>query len=139
MRDSFNAGYQPEGSRLTVEERRRLRDTVDQTALERFLAAAPEVPRVVVIAHFATEVYLEDLLMLQRIRNEAGEISDAELAEYERTMREPWPDDVSERSVPSEPGLRFVLVPHGEYVLHVQAPSDPILSALWEAIEPRPL
>ena len=139
MRDPSNEGPQEDGGRLTVEERRRLRDTVDPAALERFLAAAPSVPRVAVVAHFAVEVYLEDLLALQRIRYEAGEISGAELEEYERTMREPWPDDVPQSSAhASTSGLRFVPLPQSQYVVQVQAPSDPVLSALWDAIEPGP-
>ena len=139
MRDSSNEGAHPD-VRLTVEERHRLRPTVDHAALERFLAAAPDVPRVAVIAHFAIEVYLEDLLALQRIRHQAGEISDADLEAYERTMREPWPDDEPESSGrSSELGLRFVPVPQGVYVVQVQPPSDSVLSALWDAIEPGPL
>src|SRR5512146_3336787 len=66
----------PPGShdaRLTAEERQRLRPTVDSLALERLLASAPELPRIVVIAHFATEVRLEDLLAFQHVRYEAGE------------------------------------------------------------------
>ena len=138
MRDSSNEDLPPDGVRLTLAERRRLRPTVDPAALERFLAAAPDVPRVAVIAHFAIEVYLEDLLAIERIRAEAGEITSAELAAYERQMREPWPDDVP-ASPPrfSRSGWRFVPVPHGQYVVQVEAPSDPVLSALWDAIELR--
>ena len=139
MRDSAFEGSQPRSVPLTVEERRRLRPTVDPAALERFLAAAPDVPRVAVIAHFAIEVYLEDLLAVQRLRYEAGEISSAELQDYERTMREPWPDDAPESSPQSwKHGWRFVPVSHGEYVLQVHPPSDSGLAALWDAIEPRP-
>ena len=139
MSDSSSEGSPPDGVRLTLDERRRLRPTVDPAALERFLAAAPDVPRVAVIAHFAIEVYLEDLLAIQRIRAEAGEITSAELEVYERQMREPWPDDVPESPArSSKSGWRFVPVPHSQYVVQVEAPSDPVLSALWEAIEQPP-
>ena len=138
MRDSTPEGSQPQGVPLTVEERRRLRPTVDPAALERFLAAGPDVPRVAVIAHFAIEVYLEDLLAVHRLRYEAGEISRAELQDYERAMREPWPDDAPDSPPHSwEHGSQFVPVSHGEYVLQVEPPSDPVLTALWNAIEPR--
>jgi hypothetical protein len=137
--DLDNEGSSPGSVHLTVEERRRLRHTVDQAALERFLAAVPDVPRVAVIAHFAIEVYLEDLLAIQRIRAEAGDITSAELEAYERQMREPWPDDVPESPArSSKSGWRFVPVPHGEYIVQVEAPSDPVLGSLWDAIEPRP-
>lgn len=138
MRESPGPGLTPEHGPLTAAERQRLRPSVNIPALERFLAAAPETPRGALIAHFAIEVTPDDLLAFMRGIQVAGEASAAEVDEYERTMREPSPDpapDGSARAAASS-GVRYVPVPHSQYVLRFDPPADPELRALWDAIEP---
>lgn len=138
MSESRDAERAPDRGQLTADERQRLRPSVNVAALERFLADAPETPRDALIAHFATEVTLDDLLAFMRTMHAAGEVSAAEVEEYERTWREPLPDLAPDDSAPTleSGGVRYVPVPHMQYVLQVEPPVEPELRELWKAIEP---
>ena len=138
MPDSRDGAPELNATRLTPEARRRLRPTVDATTLEQFLRAAPDLPRGALVAHFATAVTLDDVLSFMRAMREAGDVSATEADECERLWRETWPDEEPGRpeGAPDPSGLRYVPVPHNQYVLQIEPPLEPTLRALWDAIEP---
>ena len=122
----YAVGHKP----LTAFERQRLRPTVDPAALERWLVVSHGEFRRAMIAHFATEVTEDDLLA---VRREAG-LSDAvDPAAPTISEREP-PEAPRDASAPSE-GLHFLFVSTWQPIVMVEAPTDPELRALWEAIE----
>jgi hypothetical protein len=126
---------------LTPGERARLRRTVDAAAFERFLAAAPDVPRRAAVAHFSREVTPEDVVGFVRDLVAAGAMDAAEAAAFERSLQEEEQRGPAKRTMArrAKPGaLAFEPIPHRQFLLQLEAPAEPSLRVLWDAIEPLP-
>ena len=118
--------------RLTALELRRLRPTVDVVALERWLVASHGQFRRATIAHFATEVTEEDL---SEVRREARMAADTDASLAASADDESAPGPAEARSFQFE-GRTFRFVSKWQAVVISYPPRDPVLRALWDAIEP---
>jgi len=120
---------------LSEAECARLRPSVDVVALQRWLDATHDEVRVAVIAHFANMVTAQDL----RAIGEAVGATAEELAAWDAPDEEPSLPGEWHIPGPDAPSnaVTFRSIPGpSQPVVWMEPPEDPILTVLWNAIEP---